>query len=207
MNIIKRKVMLPGNREVNILLPEEVCLEITATKNFDEYLLLSNGTGYSALTDFFALATSLEKDELIYYPLEFSHMESYLKEFPDEIHYKGIVIQNYIVSQLDAKDISAALKIKTYKEEKLIRSDSYSDEFRKRWETRRKLTVKTAGQLLILSSEKEVFTSMAQSCAVLAEYGDDNDIDLKKYTPHQHHDWKENTAKSKGIIFYYWQSG
>jgi len=206
MKIIKRKVMLPGNREVNILLPEEVCPEITALEYLGDCYIFSNGTGYSAMTAIFALATSLEINELIYYPLNFKHMDAFIIEDVDENHYKGIVIQNYIVSQLDAKDISAALKIKTYKEEKLIRSDSYSDEFRERWETRRKLTVKTAGQLLILSSEKEVFTSMAQSCAVLAEYGDDNDIDLKKYTPHQHHDWKENTSKSKGITFYYWQN-
>ena len=121
--IIKRQILLPGKQKVNILLPETVCPDITATDDGKGYCyLLSNGTGYSILTDIFALATSLEKDELIFYPLEFAHMDAFINDFPAlENHHKGVAIFNYNTTKISAKDISAALKIKTYTDEILIR--------------------------------------------------------------------------------------
>ena len=172
MKIIKRQVLLPGKQIVNILIPEAVCPDMTATDDGKGYCyLLSNGTGYSVLTDIFALAASLEKNELIYYPLEFAHMDACINDFPAlENHYKGIAIFNYNTTKISAKDISAALKIKTYTDEMLIRQPSYADDFPARWKTRRRLTVKSTGKLLIISAEREVFTSMAQSCANLSDF-------------------------------------
>jgi hypothetical protein len=206
MNLIKRQTLLPGGRKVNILLPETVCPDITVTDDSKGYCyLISNGTGYVTLTDIFALATSLENNEIIYYPLDFAHIDAYKHHFSElENHYKGIVIFNFNTTKINAKDISTVLKTKIYKEEKLIRQTVFSEEYPNRWNTRRKLTVKSAGELLIISGEREVFTSMAQSCANLSKYGDD--ATYNQYPAHEHHDWDENTAKSIGITFYYWHS-
>ncbi len=205
MNMIKRQVFLTGEHEVNILIPEKTCCGITATDNRGYYYLLSNGTGYSFFTDVFALAASLGKDELIYIPLEFMSADSYKNVFPGENHYQGLVIFNYITTKVKSKDIVGALKTKIFKEERLIRQTYYSEDYPNHWETRRRLTVKKIGKLLILSGEKLVFTSMAHDCAKLSEYGDN--AKYNKYPPHMHYDEDENTAKSVGITFYYWHNG
>jgi len=206
MNIIKRQVLLPGDRKVNVLFPEKICPDITMTDIKGYCYFMSNGTGYSMLADVFAMATSLEKDELIYYPFEFAHMDAYINDFPEpENHYKGMAIFNFIVTKISVKDISAALKTKMKKDEKLTRQITHIEKYPDRWKTRHKLTVKSTGKLLIISGERDVFTLMAQSCAKLAKYGDD--ADYNKYAPHLHHDMDENTAKSMGITFFYWHNG
>ena len=207
MGIIKKQISLQKDRKISLLLPETVCPDINATDNSKGFCyLLSNGTGYSILSDVFALAASLEKNELIYYPLEFAHMDAYISTVPTLAnHYKGIVIFNFNTTKISAKDISAALKAKTYTGESLSRQVSCAEDFPDRWKTRHKLTVKSAGKLLIISGDREVFTLMAQSCAWLSEYGDDNENN--NCPPHIHHDWEENTAKSMGITFYYWHNG
>ena len=206
MNFIKRQVLLPGARKVNVLLPETVCPDITAADNGKGYFfLMSNGTGYIALTDIFALATSLEKDEIIYCPLEVAHIDAYEHHFSElENHYKGIVIFNFNTTKINAKDISTVLKTRIYKETKLTRQIAYSDKRPDIWDVGRRLTVKSAGKLLVISGERAVFTSMAQSCERLSKYGDDSRYNSER--EHEHHDWYENTANSVGITFYYWHS-
>jgi len=209
MDIIIRQVFLPGGREVNILLPEKPCPDITAIDNpLGYYFLLSNGTGYAALTEVFALATLLGKDELIYYPLEFAHMEAYKKEWnPPEYMklFKGVAIFNFNAIKISARDIAAALEIKTYNKEKQSRRTDFAKEYIDIWKIKRKLTVKSAGKLLIISGYRETFTSMAQSCARLSKCGDDAECNFEA---HEHHDWdEENTAKSIGISFHYWHNG
>ena len=107
MNLIKRQILLPRKREVNILFPESICPAITATHDGTGHcFLISNGTGYALLTDIFALATSLEKNELIYCPLAFAYMDAYMRDFPDpEYLYKGIVIFNFNSIRIRVKDI------------------------------------------------------------------------------------------------------
>lgn len=204
MQIIQRQVVLPGKRKVNIFRPKTVCTDITLTDDGKgDYFLLSNGTGYANLIDAFSLTAALRDDEILYYPLDFAHIDAYKQDFPEpENHYHGIVFFNYNTIKMNAKNISVALKIKTYQEEKQTRQICYGKEYPEGWKTRRQLTVKSAGKLLIISGEREVFTSMAQSCLELSKYGDD-----AKYNhcpPHMHHDGGENTAKSLGITFYYW---
>jgi len=207
LNIIKREVLLPGAREVKILRPETICHDIVVADGDEGYLLLmSNGTGYSKLIDIFALATSLESNEIIHYPLEFAHSDAYKYAFPTlKNHYRDIALFNFNTTQINAKDLSTALKTKVYREIRLTRQIVLSEKHPDRWKTEHKLTVKSMGQLLIISGERDVFTAMAQSCADLSEFGDY--IKYNNDPPHQHHDLDENTAKSVGIIFYYWHSG
>lgn len=165
--------------------------------------MLSNGTGYALLSELFASAISLENNELIHLPLPFEYLETYKKDFPElENHCSGIVVFNYCTTRIDGRNISAALKSKAIKEAIITRNSQFSDDFPDRWKTHHRLTVKKKGSLLIMSGNSDIFTSLAQSCASLAEYGDD--ADYNKYPPHRHHDWDENTAKSVGITLYYW---
>ena len=204
MEFIRKTVCLYDGREINILTPTRNSREITATDNQKGYFyLMSNGTGYALLTKIFALAISLGGNELIHLPLDFAYREAYEKDFSElENHYIGIVLFNYCTTQLDGKDILNVLKSKSVKTDIINRDTLFSDGSPDRWKTRHRLTVKKRGKLLILSGNGDIFTSMAQSCKNLAEYGDD--VEFNKYPPHMHHDWDENTAKSVDITFYYW---
>jgi len=204
MGLIRKTVHLHGGRDIYILTPETIGREITAIDDKKGYFyLMSNGTGYTLLLKLFALAISLRNNELIHFPLDFAYQNAYEKDFPElENHYAGIVLFNYCKTQIDGKDILFALKSKPAKTELINRDTLFFDEFPDRWKTRHRLTVKNRGKLLIMSGNGDIFTSMAQSCANLAEYGDD--AEYNKHPPHMHHDWDENTAKSVGITMYYW---
>lgn len=204
MKLSRKTVCLHGNRNIYVLTPKNISDKITATDDQKGYFyLMSNGTGYALLSKIFALAISLGENELIYLPLEFAYQKAYEKDFSAfENHYTGVVIFNYCTTQIDGKDILTVLNNKPIKMETISRDKLLSDEFPDRWKTRHRLTVKGKGKLLIMSGNGDIFTSMAQSCENLAEYGDD--VEFNKSPPHMHHDWDENTAKSVGITFYYW---
>jgi hypothetical protein len=62
MNLIKRRIMLHGQQEINILTPSRLNTDITITTDGKGYyFMMSNGTGYGYLSDFFALGISLKK--------------------------------------------------------------------------------------------------------------------------------------------------
>lgn len=203
MKLSRKKILLHGGREVYILTPETVNNAITATEYKDIFLILTNGTGYTLLSELFALAISLDFNEIIYLPLNFSYMKIYERDFPEkENHCSGIVLFNYCATQINGKDISTALKNKAAEKEFIERETPFSYNYSDRWKIRRKLTVKKRGPLMIISGNGDVFASMAQSAADLAEYGDN--AEYNEYPPHFNHNWDEKTSKSPGIILYYW---
>lgn len=207
MNLQRKTIYLPGKRQVYLLVPDTISDGITATDDNKGYhYILSNGNGYSLLTKFFASAITLEDNEIAYLPLQFRYKKAYEKSFPElENHCSGIVIFNYTTTQISTKDITAVLKSKPVKEEPVFRTEDFSSEFPDHWKTQRRLTVKKHGRTLIISGNKDIFTSLAQSSDRLADYGDD--AQFNDFPPHMHHDWDENTAHSVGITLYYWHHG
>lgn len=207
MNWNKKKMLLPQNRIYHLLTPMTIRNDITARDDKKgTYFLLSNGTGYSDLSKVFRTAGMLKKDELIFYPFNFSYNVGLANYFVNTSkHYTGIVLFNYCTTQTSAKDILSILKTKSVSEETIGIKSPNNDEYPEHWETRRRLTVKKSGSLLILSGNKDIFTMLAYSCSYLSEYGDDAKYNYR--APHRHHDMDENTAKSIGITFYYWHHG
>jgi hypothetical protein len=198
--------MLHGGKKISLLTPIKLNINITITDDGKGYYyMISNGTGYSFLTEVFALGISLQKNEILYLPFEFSNMNSYETDFPNkEKHYSGLILINYCTTQIAAKDIICSIKTKTYQNESIAKTCEFSSEPINRWKTRHRTTVKAIGSFIIISTNADGFSSFAQSCSNLAEYGDDSKNN--EFPPHMHHDWDENTSKSLGITLYYWQS-
>lgn len=186
-----------------ILTPESACEFITATEIQNDYYIFSNSTGYTVLRDVISSACILQKNEIIYMPLNFRYMDEYQTDFIEpETHFKSLIFMNYSMSQFSTKEILTAIRTKQYKTDSVTREYSFSKDWVDNWKTNKRLTVKPSGKNLIFSANRDVFTSMAQSCDGLSAYGD-----YEKYNqspPHMHHDWGENTSKSVGITFYYW---
>lgn len=206
MKFEKRTVKLHGSRTIYILIPESGCDSITATDDrLGNYYTFANSTGYVLLTELFSIAAELNQDELIYLPLDFAYMDGYKTYFTGmpEFHYTSIVVMNYNRLQISTKDLKVALGIKAYACDQTERGIHLQAEYIERWKTRRRLTVKTHGKVLIISTNGDSFIDMAHSCDSLTGYNDD--AKYNQYPAHMHHDRDENTAKSLGITFYYWQ--
>jgi hypothetical protein len=133
-------------------------------------------------------------------------MKAYINDFSElnENHYSGLILINYCTAQFSSKDIISSIKAKIFQKESISRTCEFSREYVDRWKTQHRTTVKESGTLVIIRTNADGFTSFAQSCANLAEYGDD--IQYNECSPHMHHDWDENTSNSLGITLYYWQS-
>lgn len=205
MELVKRLVLLHGRQEISILTPNRLNYDITVATEKGYCFMISNGSGYAYLSEFFALGISLQKDEVLYLPLEFRNMAAYVNDFSElnEKHYSGLILFNYCTAQFSAKEIISAIKAKIYRKELISRACDFSAEYTDRWKTIHRTTVKESGAFIIISTNADGFTSFAQSCAKLAEYGDD--VQYNEYPPHMHHDHNENTFKSLGITLYYWQ--
>ena len=205
MKFEKRTVKLHGSRTIYILIPESGCDSIIATDDrLGSYYTFGNSTGYLLLTELFSVAAKLNQDEFIYVPLNFAYMDGAKTYFTGmDFHYTGIVLINYNRLQISAKDLKAALGIKIYVSDKTERRIHLPAEYIEHWKTRRRLTVKTHGKVLIISTNGNSFLDMAHSCDSLTVYNDD--AKYNHYPAHMHHDMDENTAKSLGITFYYCQ--
>lgn len=206
LDLMKKSVMLHGGKRIALLTPNQLNKSITI---FDDgkgyYVMLSNGTGYSFLSEIFALGISLQNNELIYLPFESRNNNAYGNYcLNEEKHYSGLILFNYCTAQFTAKEIMCSIKTKTYQRELITKTCEFSSELIDKWKIRHKTTIKARGSLIIISTNANGFTSLAQSCSDLAEYGDDTKNN--EFTPHIHLDCNENTYKSLEITLDYWQS-
>ncbi len=156
------------------------------------------------LTKLLLMAAELKKDELIYLPADFAYIEG-IKVFHAGMreYYTAIALINYSQLQISAKDLKTALSIKTYTCGITERSAHLPAGYIPGWKTRHRLNVKTNGKTLLISTNEDGFVDMAHSCDSLTVYNDD--AKYNDYPAHMHHDMDENTVKSLGINFYYWQ--
>lgn len=205
MKFNKKSVTLHGERIIHIVSPEFVGDYITASDNGTGYqYIMTNGTGYGFLAEIFRLSTTLKKNEIFYIPFNFKYIKEYEEFFcSSRKHYSGFVAFNYCTAQLNLKDIRRAINTKTCKCSEIYLSDDTKTDYVDWWKTDRRLTVKQDGSLFSIATNADGFKALANSCENLADYGDD--IEYNQYAPHMHHDWNENTSKSEGITFYFWQ--
>lgn len=205
MKFFKRTVKLHRNKSIYILIPKEVCNSIIATNTRGYHIILSNGTGYSSLSEIFKICFKLRENEILFYKFNFLYNDDFLNRFGDkENYYSGFVASNYCSSRFSTKNIIKAINTSYYKTDEIEINDKRQPQFIDHWKTKNRLNVKAHGKLLFFSTNSDGYMTLANSYDILAEYGDD--IQFNDYSPHQHHDWEENTAKSIGITFYYWQN-
>jgi hypothetical protein len=204
LNFIRKTALLHAGKEAHIITPMQTSPYITASEFKGHYFVFSNSIGYAVLRDIMIAACVLEDNEIIHLSMDFEYQNEYRKDFSEpENHFTSLIFRNYCACRLKTKDIVAAIKTPTTsRQETVTRFFPLTEDYIENWKSRRRLTVKAVGNSLILSSNRDVFTSMAQSCKSMSELEDDED--MNNSPPHMHHDWDENTAKSVGITFYYW---
>lgn len=205
MNLVKNTIIIHGGREIHVLIPEEISQDITAGHDNKGFVVtLGNGSGYLFLAKCFSLASELQKNEILYLPVRFKCTHEFEERFSGFYYNLNIILTNYCNTQISIKDIEKVLQVKVFKQELISRCPNINKDYIESWKTDRRLTVKIHKRNLYITTNRDVFSSLACGASNLAEYGDD--VQYNDFSPHYHFDWNENTATSVGITLYYWNN-
>lgn len=205
MDLIKKTITIHGGREIHVLTPVKVNCNITSghdNKGFT--LILGNGSGYQYLAECFAIAGELQKNEILYIPIQFNGNNEFKQAFGDFDYNMNIICTNYCETQFSCKDIVKLLQVKVFSELAITRSPTINRDYLDKWKTEKRLTVKTHKRYLFITTNREGFSSLACGASDMADYGDDEKFN--EFPPHQHYDWGENTSASVGVTLYYWHN-
>lgn len=169
--------------------------------------LFSDSLGYDLLSKLFWFAANLQGNELIHIPVDFKANEEFKSIFKAEYAESnlGLFLINYHCIQLSPKEIKAIMEQKIFDETTvgvpLNLPDEYPYEY---WDLKNKLTVKKFSKYLFLSGNRDVFMNLAETSLNLII--DNEDIKYCHLQLHYHKDMDENTYKSDGITFRFWNN-
>ena len=200
MELIKKTITVHGGRDIHILTPVTIHPAITSGHNKGYVMIWGNGSGYQFLAECFQISAELNKNEILYLPIQFKANENFKETFPDCDYNLNIICTNYCEIQISPKDIENILPVKVYSEQVINRSPTINTDFIKSWKTNRRLTVKIHKRNMYISTNKDGFSSLSRGACKMAEYGDD----YYDFLPHTHFDWAENTSASVGVTLYHW---
>lgn len=203
MKFSKRTYYGKKNNLVNILVPEKIDYEFTATSDKKGYdVILSNGSGFNFIRDCLLIAANLQEDELLYVPIQLKTNE-FDGYYNDLKYYKGLCFRNYCKAQISSKELGKILTSKPQEETIINITPILEAKYIESWKTEKRLTVKEFKENLLISTNKDGFVNLANGAHHFSDWGDDTDNN--KYYGHRHYDLFENTLKSIGITFNYWQ--
>jgi len=194
-----KKVMLYGNKELNIYIPIKVPKQLTAVDPIVwDNAILGNSIAYEFLKKLFVLAANLDSKEIIYIP---THSMK-INEYKDGIFDMDIVLLNYHATQLKAKEIFKAVKTKSifteYIREVIIEDNNivYPDY----WLTDRKLSARRFKNTLIISTNRDVFLMLAYDAGRMTGIEDNEEYN---FDSHIHED-SIGTSENNGFNFLYY---
>lgn len=203
MKLARKTIMMHGGAELYVLSPAEPITNVTSGHDNKGFAaIFGNGSGYAFLTQFFAAAADLRKNEILYLDTKYFRNDGFEETFSEIEYNYAIVCTNYCETQVSPKEIEKALATKIYTEQIIDRTPTADLHYLDAWKTRRRLTVKLHKEILFLSTNRDGFISLAMGASNLAKCGDK----YYDFMPHYHFDWDENTSASVGVTLYHWHS-
>lgn len=132
-----RDVILHGNKNLKIYIPEKIPKQLTAVDPIVwDKAIMGNSIAYEFLRKVFILAANLNSQEIIYIKTKPITSNEYRDIFKYGIFDMDIVLVNYCGTQLKPKEILKAIKIKSipaeYQKEVIIENNNikYPDHWR-----------------------------------------------------------------------------
>ncbi|MCY6958549.1 hypothetical protein [Clostridium brassicae] len=203
MNFKVKEVRLHGNKKLSIYIPIEVPKQLTAIDPLvGDKSVLANSIAYKFLRKLFILASSLNFQEIIYIPTNSIALNEYRDIFKYGIFDMDIVLVNYHATQLKSKEILKAIKMKRgfteYFKEIFVEDNNliYPDY----WLTDQKLSTKRLKNILIISTNRDVFLKFACDVDSMIET---EDSEQYNFDYHLHEDFI-GTSKDNGFNFLYY---
>ncbi len=207
MKVIERKVSI-GKKQYIITKPESDMENITGLFDYrKDVMVFADNNGYSILEKYFLLASNSIENDIFYIPVNFKGDDEFKDIFDSESdeYNLSIVIVNYNCVQLNSKELVQVLKSKNFVEEqKQIELKIDKDYNYDYWEIKDKLTVKKYSKFLIIYANKEMLRDLAMACRLM--FVEDKYLECSNFNAHVHRDSIENTYKSLGLTFRFWQS-
>jgi len=198
-----REKILHGNNKLYIYVPLKIPKQLTAVDPIVwDKAILGNSTAYEFLKELFILASRLQSQQLIYIPTNPAKLNEYRDIWKYGIFDMDIVLINYHGVQLKAKEIFKAIKETNIVSEKLrdIAIEETHIQYPNHWLTDRKLTTKRFKNLLIISTNRDVFLKFAYDTRHMTGMADDEEYN---FDYHIHEDWI-GTSEDNGFNFLYY---
>lgn len=198
-----RKTILHGNNKIYIYVPLKIPKQLTAIDPIVwDKAILGNSIAYEFLKKMFIFASRLEPQQLIYIPTNSIKLNEYRDIWEYGIFDMDIVLINYHGVQLKAKEIFKAIKeVNTISEEvKDITIEETDIQYPNGWLVDRKLTTKRFKNLLIISTNRDVFLNFACDTKYMTGMEDNEEYN---FDYHIHEDWM-GTSKDNGFNFLYY---
>ena len=198
-----REKILHGNNKLYIYVPLKIPKQLTAVDPIVwDKAILGNSTAYEFLKKMFILASSLEAQQLIYIPTNPIKLNEYRDIWEYGIFDMDIVLINYHAVQLKAKEIFKAIKeVNTVSEElKDIAIEETHIQYPNHWLTDGKLTTKRFKNILIISTNRDVFLKFAYDTRHMTGMEDDEEYN---FDYHIHEDLI-GTSEDNGFNFLYY---
>ncbi|WP_291579718.1 hypothetical protein [Clostridium sp. UBA6640] len=198
-----REKILHGNNKLYIYIPLKIPKQLTAIDPIVwDKAILGNSTAYEFLEKVFILASRLESQQLIYIPTNSIKLNEYRDIWEYGIFDMDIVLINYHGVQLKAKEIFKAIKeANTISEElKDMAIEKNNIQYPNRWLTDGKLAAKRFKNLLIVSTNRDVFLKFACDIEYMTGMEDDEEYN---FDCHIHEDLI-GTSEDNGFNFLYY---
>ncbi|BDR83858.1 hypothetical protein K254310026_12690 [Clostridium tetani] len=198
-----RDVILHGNKNLKIYIPEKIPKQLTAVDPIVwDKAIMGNSIAYEFLRKVFILAANLNSQEIIYIKTKPITSNEYRDIFKYGIFDMDIVLVNYCGTQLKPKEILKAIKIKSipaeYQKEVIIENNNikYPDH----WRLEKKLSTKRIKNILIISTNRDVFLKFACDLEYMIGMEDDEEYN---FDYHVHEDFI-GTSEYNGFNFLYY---
>lgn len=164
--------------------------------------ILANSIGYEFMRKLFLVAADLKYEQILYIPTKSMKFNEYKDLWEYGTFDMDIVLANYHATQLKPKEILKAIHSKDLLNEYIIEINIQDTNiiYPDNWLTNRKLSTKRFKDLLIISTNKNVYS-------MLAAYSDcmTGEEDNEKYNFNDHiHVDSIGTSKDDGFNFLYY---
>jgi len=197
-----KKVVL-HNKELQIYIPLKIPKQLTAIDPVIwEFAILGNTIAFEFLQKIFCFASQISSNEIIYIPTKTLKYNEYKNIWRYGIFDMDIVLINYHALQIKSKEIDKAIsiskKIKGKETDKIL--DTKNIQVPRHWLGDRKLCTKRKEKVLIISTNRDVYSQFAYEMKYLTGFKDSEDCN---FDYHIHED-RIGTSKSNGFNFLYY---
>ncbi len=208
MEIVERKVKV--GESFTVIKPKNTQNNIVGIiDKTDDVMVFADVDGFTLLSKYFYMASSTNENFIYHIPVDYKPNDVFkimTEGFVVENNL-SIVIVNYNSTQLGPSNVSEILKSKNYSENLYTQNVDISGVYNfNNWEIERKLTVKQHSKFLFIYGNKEMFLDLAETCKRMAVMDEDVELDDCNFFNHEHKDSFENTYKSLGLTFRFWQN-
>lgn len=198
-----KRVLLHENKKLDIYIPIKVPKQLTAIDLIGwDKSILGNSIAYEFMRKLFLVAADLKNEQILYIPTNYIRFNEYRDLWECGIFDMDIVLANYHATQLKPKEILRVIKSRNILSEYIMEINPQDTNiiYPENWLTNRKLSTKRFKNLLIISTNKNVFSMLAADSNRMTGMEDNEEYNFN----HHIHEDSIGTSQDNGFNFLYY---